>query len=651
MSTSFPTTLDSYTRPLATEKLNNPSHVEVHDNVYDAIEALEAKLGVDSSGVATSIDYKVRSKQTHVTVGTVANPGDYTCDGVADNVQIKAAIDAVLAAGGGKIWIREGLYDIAAAITVTLGGKSLIIEGEGDGTILSISSLSSSEANSGLVVTGSVTVGADRIGIRDMQFLGNATGGMGLRLKSCYQGDATNLRFKNFTAGSGWGVGFWLDQTIDITIDNCVTTGCIYAGLQIQNTSNANTILGGWFHEGGTGSVGVRISASNGNTFTGSIFESNDLAGVLISSSARATHFYGCWFEDQVDGLVIDTALHTDVSGCWFTLNTSNDIEIGAGAQDTTIFRNRFNDGGTVAIASGAARVTISQNTNLSTVTDSGGTDVSIFNNPAYTGSQTLTLKSGGTGNALQIDQDGNVGTDIATDGAIHIENTGNTGIGLGVYTNIGATADSPLVIFKVDNTAFDQNVVQIVNDAGTSALLVTHNGDGRGVEIRPAATTKSALYVEANTVHSGTGLTSLMAWVQDNASATGTLTYMRNDGTGILLDLAQLNASATGNVISVNNDGTGKGLFIDHDDTGTNPSVDIDRDGNNAAKIWGIKVTVDNAGAGGVGGIDFSGMSVDEAIFKGVADAITVLGTISHQIPIDIGGTLFYLVAYTHGS
>lgn len=61
MSTDFPTTLDSYTRPSSTDKMN-ASGVEgdvVIDNLYDAVEACETKLGVTGSAVTTSHDYKL----------------------------------------------------------------------------------------------------------------------------------------------------------------------------------------------------------------------------------------------------------------------------------------------------------------------------------------------------------------------------------------------------------------------------------------------------------------------------------------------------------------------------------------------------------------------------------------------------------------
>jgi microcystin-dependent protein len=60
MATNFPTTLDALTNPSAGNTLNSPSHSAQHANSNDAIEALEAKVGVDSSAVTTSLDYKVR---------------------------------------------------------------------------------------------------------------------------------------------------------------------------------------------------------------------------------------------------------------------------------------------------------------------------------------------------------------------------------------------------------------------------------------------------------------------------------------------------------------------------------------------------------------------------------------------------------------
>ena len=65
MTTAFPTTLDSFINPTATDKLNgspNPAllHSSQHTNLNDTASALEAKVGIDFSNVNTSIDYALQ---------------------------------------------------------------------------------------------------------------------------------------------------------------------------------------------------------------------------------------------------------------------------------------------------------------------------------------------------------------------------------------------------------------------------------------------------------------------------------------------------------------------------------------------------------------------------------------------------------------
>ncbi|MCP3684628.1 MAG: hypothetical protein GY861_18330 [bacterium] len=59
MAINFPTTLDTLTNPVATDNTVTVSHATQHANVNDIVEALEAKVGVDTSAVATSLDYLV----------------------------------------------------------------------------------------------------------------------------------------------------------------------------------------------------------------------------------------------------------------------------------------------------------------------------------------------------------------------------------------------------------------------------------------------------------------------------------------------------------------------------------------------------------------------------------------------------------------
>ena len=76
MAISFPTSLDSLTNPSALDKENSATvpHASQHSSSNDAIEALEAKLGIDSSAVTSSVDYFLKHSsgayRTHLHDGT-----------------------------------------------------------------------------------------------------------------------------------------------------------------------------------------------------------------------------------------------------------------------------------------------------------------------------------------------------------------------------------------------------------------------------------------------------------------------------------------------------------------------------------------------------------------------------------------------------
>lgn len=59
MATNFPTSLDSLSNPISTDTLASPDHAVQHQNSNDAIEALQAKVGINSSADTSSLDYKV----------------------------------------------------------------------------------------------------------------------------------------------------------------------------------------------------------------------------------------------------------------------------------------------------------------------------------------------------------------------------------------------------------------------------------------------------------------------------------------------------------------------------------------------------------------------------------------------------------------
>lgn len=118
MSTTYPTSKQSFTNPLNTDYLNDPDHAGEHADINDTVEALQTKAGITNSTDTTSLDYKVRIKSSAI-VAPSGGVGDYICDGTDDDVQIQAALTA-----NDYVFLREGNYSISTTINIT-GEKTL----------------------------------------------------------------------------------------------------------------------------------------------------------------------------------------------------------------------------------------------------------------------------------------------------------------------------------------------------------------------------------------------------------------------------------------------------------------------------------------------------------------------------------------------
>jgi hypothetical protein len=53
MATNFPGSLDTFTNPTSSSTLDSPSHAAQHTNINDAMEAVQAKLGVGAGTIGT----------------------------------------------------------------------------------------------------------------------------------------------------------------------------------------------------------------------------------------------------------------------------------------------------------------------------------------------------------------------------------------------------------------------------------------------------------------------------------------------------------------------------------------------------------------------------------------------------------------------
>jgi hypothetical protein len=84
MTTNFPAGLDDFVNPAGTSLLTSPDHAGLHTDVNDAVEALEAKVGVDGSLVTSSLDYKFNNDV--VLKSVVDAKGDLLVGTAADSV-------------------------------------------------------------------------------------------------------------------------------------------------------------------------------------------------------------------------------------------------------------------------------------------------------------------------------------------------------------------------------------------------------------------------------------------------------------------------------------------------------------------------------------------------------------------------------------
>ena len=73
MASSFPSSLDAFTNPSSADAMDSVSvpHATQHADLNDAVVALEAKVGADSSAVSSSHDYKIAQLEGRDTAGLV----------------------------------------------------------------------------------------------------------------------------------------------------------------------------------------------------------------------------------------------------------------------------------------------------------------------------------------------------------------------------------------------------------------------------------------------------------------------------------------------------------------------------------------------------------------------------------------------------
>ncbi len=131
---AYPSTIDTFTSPQATDKLNSPSHSGIETAQNTALAAIEAKVGITGSGVSTSLDYKVVNASS-VSPGhkhVVADINDYATN-VAALILAATPVGVIWPYGGsaaptgfvlcdGSSLLRAGTYaNLFTVLSTTYG--------------------------------------------------------------------------------------------------------------------------------------------------------------------------------------------------------------------------------------------------------------------------------------------------------------------------------------------------------------------------------------------------------------------------------------------------------------------------------------------------------------------------------------------------
>jgi hypothetical protein len=72
MASTYPTSLDAFTNPLAADLLTSPSHSQQHSDINDAVEALEAKVAIGNTVLGTYTAYTPSLFGITIGNGTIA---------------------------------------------------------------------------------------------------------------------------------------------------------------------------------------------------------------------------------------------------------------------------------------------------------------------------------------------------------------------------------------------------------------------------------------------------------------------------------------------------------------------------------------------------------------------------------------------------
>ena len=314
---------------------------------------------------------------------------DFVCDGTNDHVEIQQAIDN-LPSGGGSVYLREGIYDIGATITLN---NNVALIGAGAGTWLYLANNVDDD-----VIYGT---GLDNLLVADLRIYGNGannTGGHGIYILNAWKfriedvwvencdKDGINLTFcwystvsNSILDGNGqYGITVaGASQNVNVVGNVC--TGNVVGGLYLEalywSTVSGNTTEGNLW--GIVAWAGSESNAITGNTVVGNsehgIYGHNSKYNTITGNVISSNGGHGIYLLSDCD--------HNTISGNAIDSNSQDTNNVDNGIQIKTSNYNNI-QGNTVRRGAGAKK----QNTGIMVLS---GTNNLVVNNDCYDGGTT----------------------------------------------------------------------------------------------------------------------------------------------------------------------------------------------------------------------------------------------------------------------
>ena len=296
------------------------------------------------SRMVNGINYVPSRMATYVVAASdaplhVRRQADYVCDGVADNVEIQAAIDA-LPAVGGVVRLSEGNFVLAFSIHFFKSNASLIGAGIGATTL----TLANGVDTRVILVQAQTNVTISHFTI-DGNGLNNAgVEAEGLRVHNC-----SFIRISDIEVHDAYNSGIGITLGIDCHLINSIVRnnghgGVVSHGVTVSNASHRFQAVNCRVID--SQNMGINVSDSTAVTnyamILGCVATGNGLEG-FRQEGGKGHRIVNCYAaENGGHGIVIDETLGMAICGCHAYYNAGSGIAL-RGCHFTTVTGNVCN--------------------------------------------------------------------------------------------------------------------------------------------------------------------------------------------------------------------------------------------------------------------------------------------------------------------